>query len=654
MKISSLLLPLILLTHLIACDDSTGGPKQAQPSAVHSTLTAAPVTYSPEAGAFVTEVTVTVLDEDETPLSGVWVSLLMPNGSATADATAVLTDAGGEAVIGVTDHHFETVTVQALASRTAPVDPETAVTLDASALVAFTATLTVTADGAAAYTHENAAFPLRLSLQDGVGPVEAAELEYLPAFNGVTVDPLALTTDAAGEAAFTATAIMTGAFDFSFELEGIIEPITATAALPGLVIGGELLDAMSFPAFLNPRVGVFGVQVFGGTPVILGELAGSVPADLLAEDPAYELQLPIAPPTEWLTAVEGGVLLGYFPPALYNDANNNGAWDEDEFLCAVHGTPGALVFVHPGTAQDPPMVGWTFLDALEENPQVIPWDTAAPAQDMLIVSAPVRVPEVRGPVGVTAGTDNVRVAFAVVDAPTFMQMADDGENPWLLLFDPAHSASLLDVAVADGEFAGVTADPLAVLDSATVEAWSLTQELGPGFPLTQMLILPYAYVDVDVDGHLTEGDQVAGTLAPPYGANWHFSYILDLPRIVAFFSTDALFLHAGWNWWASPTEYAVTQVIVNLPGFPILQVDGEVPADLTDIDFAVYAPGAGDEDPPKATGRFASGGDTDLVNITECVGCDLITVGDVLRVTEVLPETTFVDWAEPIRIGSFQ
>ncbi len=653
MKPFRLLLPIFLLAHLIACDDSSSGPKQAQPSAVLSTLSASPVTYSPEAGAFVTEVTVTVVDEDGSPLSGVWVSLVLQDGAATADATAVLTDAAGEAVIGVTDHHLETVTVSALASRVTPIDPETAVTLDATAQLSFTVALTVEADGEAAYTHEDAAFPLRLRLEDAVGPVEAADLEYLPAFNGVTVDPLALTTDADGEAAFTATAIMTGTFDFSFELEGIVEPISATTTLPGLTIGGELLEAMSFPEFLNPRVGVFGVQVFGGTPVILGELPGSVPADPLAAEASYELQLPIAPPTEWLTAVEGGVLLGYFPPALYNDANDNGFWDEDEFLCAVHGTLGALVFVHPGTAQDPPMVGWTFLTALEENPQVIPWDTAALAQDMRIVSAPVRVPEVQGPVGVTAGTDNVRVAFAVVDAPTFMQLADEGENPWLLLFDPAHSASLLDVAVADGEFSGVTADPLAILDANTVEAWSLTQELGPGFPLTQLLILPYAYVDTDGDGHLSEGDGVAGTLAPPYGANWHFSYILDLPRIVAFFSTDALFLHAGWNWWASPTEYAITQVIVNLPGFPTLQVDDEVPADLTDIDFAVYAADAGDDDPPKATGRFASGGDTDLVNITECVGCELITVGDVLRVTEVLPETTFLDWSEPIRLGSF-
>jgi hypothetical protein len=652
MRILPCLLALTLLAWLPACDDSTSGPAQPQPDPTLSTVVAGPVRYSPEAGAFETEVTVTVLDEDARPISGVRVGLEL-TGFATADATEMMTDADGVAVVGVTSHHLETVTVSARVSHVSPIDPETAVLLDATATLAFTATLAISPDGDPVYSPGQAAFPLRLRLEDGVGPVAGADLFYQPAFNGVTLEHDELRTDPSGEAWFLATAIMEGTFDFSFELEGIVEPITAAADLLGPVISGEILEAMSYPAFLNPRVGVFGVQVFGGTPEILGELPGSVAVDMLAGDPAFSLHLPFAPPVEWLTPVDGGLLLGYFPPALYNDENDNGVWDEDEFLCAVHGTPGALVFVNPGTVEDPPFEGWNFLDALEENPQVIPWVEAASAQDMWVVSAPVRVPQVAGPVGVTAGTENARVAFAVVDAPTFMDMINEGENPWLLLFDPAHSTSLLDVAVVDGAFAGTTADPLAVLDAATVEAWSLTQELGPGFPLTQLLILPYLYLDVDGNERLSEGDGLAGTLAPPYGANWHFSYILDLPRVVAFFSTERLFMHAGWNWWASPTEYGVIQVIVNLPGFPTLQVDDDVPAGLVDIDFEVYAAGAGDDDPPKATGRFASGGAPDLVNVTECTGCGLITVGDTLRVVEVLHETTFLDWAEPIRLGVF-
>ncbi len=646
------LIALTLLAQVSACDDSSSGPKRPEPDPALSSVAAGPVRYSSEAGAFESEVTVTVLDADSRPISGVWVDLEL-TGFATADATEVLTDADGEAVVGVTSHHLETVTVSARVSHATPIDPETAVLLDATATLEFTATLAISPDGDPVYSPGQAAFPLRLRLEDGVGPVAGADLSYLPAFNGVTLEHDELRTDPSGEASFLATAIMEGSFDFSFELEGIVEPITASADLLGPVISGELLEAMSYPAFLNPRVGVFGVQVFGGTPAILGELPGSVAVDMLAGEPAFSLHLPFSPPVDWLTPVDGGLLLGYFPPALYNDTNNNGAWDEDEFLCAVHGAPGALVFVNPGTNQDPPFEGWNFLSALEENPQVIPWVEAASAQDMWVVSAPVRVPEVEGPVGLTAGTENARVAFAVVDAPTFMDLLNEGENPWVLLFDPAHSTSLLDVAVVDGAFAGATADPLAVLDSATVEAWSLTQELGPGFPLTQLLILPYLYLDADGNGRLSEGDGLAGTLAPPYGAEWHFSYILDLPRVVAFFSTDRLFLHAGWNWWASPTEYQVTQVIVNLPGFPTLQVDDDVPADLADIDFEVYAAGAGDDDPPKATGRFASGGAPDLVNVTDCVDCNLITVGDTLRVVEVLPETTFLDWAEPIRLGVF-
>jgi hypothetical protein len=652
MKILNSILMFLLLAGLAACDDSSGSPKQPQPSAGYSTLEAGPVTYSVEAGAFVTEVTVTVLDEKENPLAGVWVSLDLASGRATTDATEVLTDAQGQGVFEVTNHHLEVMTISALASRASPIDPETAVALDATAQVEFTASVALEVVGEAVYTPGTGTFAVRVTLTDPVGAVAGAALSYLPSFNGVTVEPGELTTDELGQDEFSATAILSGTFDFSFELDGIREPVNASLPLLGPEIGGDILDAMSFPVLFNPRVGVFAVQVFTGAPAILGELPGSVAVDTTAEDLGFLLNLPFAPAMEYLTPVDGGVLLGYFPAALYNDTNANGLWDEDEFICAVHGAPGALVYIDPGTATDPPTVGWNFLSALEENPQLLQWEDMALAQDMFIVSAPVRVPQVHGPV-VSAVTDGLRVSFAVVDAPTFMEMAENGENPWTLLFNPMYSESMLDEAVVDGEFSGTTADPLAILDASTAANWSLTQELGPGFPITQLLVLPFSYIDHDANGRLSEGDTLVGTLAPPYGATWHFSYMVDLPRILAFFATDRLFMHAGWNWWASPAEYGIEQVIVNLPGFPTLQVDEDVPSGLVDIDFEVYAPGAGDEDAPKATGRFASGGAPNLVNITGCTDCHLITVGDVLRVVEVLPETTFLDWSEPVRLGNF-
>ncbi|MBU1068393.1 Ig-like domain-containing protein [Myxococcota bacterium] len=652
MKILNGLLALLIFFGISACDDSSGAPKKPQPSAVFSTLEAGPVSYSVEDGAFVTEVTVTVRDEQENPLEGVFVSLDLASGRATTDATEIMTDALGQAVFGVINHHLEETTISALVSRVSPIDPETAVALDATALVDFTAAVSLELIGDAVYAPGSGSYTLRVTLTDPVGVVEGASLTYLPAFNGVTVDPEALTTDTIGQAAFSATAIIPGAMDFSFELEGIEEPLNTSAELLGPTIAGTVQEAMSFAELVHPRIGVFAVQVFSGTPEILGEIEGSVPLDTTAENFAYILHLPFAPPVEHLFPIEGGVLLGYFPPALYNDTNDNGVWDEDEFICAVHGAPGALVYIAPDTTTEPPAVGWNFLSALEEDPQLLIWDDVALLQDMAIVSAPVRVPEVGGPVTSTV-TEALRVSFAVVDGPTFMDMANNGENPWVLLFDPLYSASLLDAAVVDGEFAGMTADPLVILDAATAEAWSLTQELGAGFPLTQLLILPFSYLDLDGNGMLSEGDALVGTLAPPYGATWNFSYMIDLPRILAFFSTDRLFMHAGWNWWASPVEYAIDQVIPNLPDFPTLQVDDDVPADLVDIDFEVYAPDAADEDPPKAFGKFASGGSPNLVDITECTDCNLITVGDVLRVTEVLPDTTFVDWSETIRIGDF-
>jgi len=653
MKFLNGLIALLMLIHFTACDDSSSSPKKPQPSAVYSTVEAGPVSYSAGEGAFVTEVTVTIRDEQENPLEGVWVALDLASGQATTDATEVMTDAQGQAVFDVFDHHLESMTVSAMASRDSPMDPETAVALDATAPLDFTAAVSLELFGEAVYTPDSGNFLLRVTLTDPAGAVDGANLTYMPAFNGVTVDPLELTTDASGQADFSATAIMTGEFEFYFELEGIVEPLGTTAELLGPAIAGSILEAMSFAELLHPRVGVFAVQVFSGTPAILGELEGSVALDTTGASLEYVLHLPLAAPTEYLQPIDGGILLGYFPAALYNDTNENGLWDEDEFICAVHGSPGALVFIAPDTNPQPPNLGWNFLSALEENPQLLAWDDVALSQDMFITSAPVRVPEVSGPVDISGGAENVRIAFAVVDAPTFMDMVNNGENPWVLLYDAAHSAMLLDSAVVAGEFAGTTADPMVVLDSATTAAWSMTQELSPGFSVTQLLILPFSYVDVDTNGMFSEGDLLTGSLAPPYSAEWHFSYMVDLPRILAFFSTDQLFMHAGWNWWASPVEYDIEQVIPNLPGFPTLQVGKDVPAGLADIDFEVYAPDAADSDPPKAFGKFASGSAPNLVDITECTTCDQISVGDVLRVVEVLPDTTFVDWAEPVRIGPF-
>jgi len=219
-----------------------------------------------------------------------------------------------------------------------------------------------------------------------------------------------------------------------------------------------------------------------------------------------------------------------------------------------------------------------------------------------------------------------------------------------LVFDPAHAARLMDVPVTSMAFDGEAADPKVVLSAETLEAWSVSTPVAQGFELVQLPILAFTYVDSNGNGSLNEGaDMIATTLEPPFGVTWFITYIIDFPRIGGFFSTDHLWMHPGWNWIAIPKEYEIRQVVVNMPGFPTLQLNENVPAGLSDIRFEVLDPDTGDW---RASGTFESGTLADYVNITTCMDCDNIRVGDRLVVTEVISEATAIDWAEPMTFGA--
>ena len=74
-----------------------------------------------------------------------------------------------------------------------------------------------------------------------------------------------------------------------------------------------------------------------------------------------------------------------------------------------------------------------------------------------------------------------------------------GGDPWVLTFDPASSHQVLNMSVINGAFEGTVAYPLNGLEAASVEAWSLTQEIEPGVTIKYLPVLAFAYVDVDGD-----------------------------------------------------------------------------------------------------------------------------------------------------------
>lgn len=628
---------------LPACDDSSGGSKPAV-SPELSTVVAMPVRYDTERGAFVTQVTVTVVNVKEQPVAGASVYLDRSSENAIVNETEILTDAEGKAVFEVISHHIEDVEITAFEVKKTNNDAAVRTPLAEPVTIQFRAFLTIEPVSDPIYTAQSGTFALRLHLTDEVGDVAGAELAYQLMDNGLTLSPEEMVTNDSGVAEFTASTSRADTYGLDFQLAGIEEFLSTSVDLLGPAISGSISVGMSYPVFTNPRVGVFGLNIFEETPSIFGELPGSVPVDMNADEPAFQIHLPIVPPYDWLREVRAGIQAGYFPPALYNDDNENGMWDPEEFIIAAHGTPGALVFIYQPNVPDSPYAGWRFFEELGgRSAQTMPWETAAGAQDMLVTAAPVRTPQLSGTL--ETPQTNVRVAFYVVDGPLFFQRVQNGENPWTLIFDPAHSTSLLDVPVSSNAFAGEAADPMVLLDAGTLTAWSVTTPVANGFEIQLLAILPFSYVDTNGNGSLDSADMPATTLAPPYGVTWQISYIVDIPRIGGFFSTDHLWMHAGWNWIANPKEYEILQVIVNMPGFPTLQVDDTVPAGLSNISFEVLDPATGDV---KASGSFESGTMADYLHITECINCQDIQVGDRLRVTNEIPDTTFIDWDQPL------
>ncbi len=649
MKIISTALFVVVIT-ILAC--GVIAEEDYLPSRELSSIEAGPVYYCTEETALISEVTATIMDSNGEALPDVHVALSTGSDIVMFHEQELLTDSQGKAVFTVVSRHAEEAVISALASNSKPVVMGEAVKLEAKAHLVFDVSLRLEEMEDPRYSPGKGLFSFLLSLTDDVGAVEGAIIEYRTEVSDVVVDPVEIITDTSGQAEVDIAATTSGFFDLEFILQGLETPLVVEAPLLGPPVSGEIIEAMSFPEIHNPRVGVMGVRVSESEPRILGELKDSVAVDLSVENPEFVLHLPFQPPVEWLKEIDGGVLLGHFRLALYNDDNRNGRWDEEEYIIASSGALGNLVFVMPDGSEEHEREGWQFLEDIEQEAEFLPRKPTASSQTLRITTAPVREPELTGYLDYSTN-EQMRVRFSAVDAAAVILAVEEGRDFWSLLVDEEHSFPLLDEPVEDGSFSGYATDPVDVLDSDTLQSWSMTQEMGPSFDIEQLLILPVLYEDTEEYEGLEKKEQIAGSLRPPYGAQWHISYILDYPSIFGLFSPDKLWMHAGWNWWGVPVEHGIERVIENLPGFPTLQLDGEVPIDLAGISFDVRAPDAGDNEPPKANGRFASGGEPSLVDITACTGCARIAEGDVLRVTQVYSGAVFVDWSEPLTVGLY-
>ncbi|PKN47083.1 MAG: hypothetical protein CVU59_04055 [Deltaproteobacteria bacterium HGW-Deltaproteobacteria-17] len=539
-----------------ACESGSNEnkPGERRPVGPFSSIEAGPVRYSTQEGVFLAEVTVTIRDLQYQPFQGVRVQLDLSDGGATADATELVTDELGQVVFSLRNHHIEVMTVSAIASTGSAEDPGTTVTVDTPAILAFSAAVSLEPVGGAVYEPGLGRFQFRLTLTETAGVVDGGDLTCLPPADELSMDPGQMTTDASGQAVFTVTATTAGAYELSFGLAGIVEPLRAPVSLPGPSIGGSIERKMAYDTQMVPtRVGIFALQVSEGAPVILGEFAGIPVYTGYNNTFDYTLTLPFAPPPAYLLPTADGLRVGSFVAALYYDANRNDRWDPDEFIGAAHRIPGSLVYFAPDTDPAPPVAGWSFVRDFGLDPEVLPWDELAERQDMDITTAPVHGPVVRGTFsGDVPGS--LRVGFAIVDGPQLESILEAGADPWSLPFDPASSHQVLNMGIIDNAFEGTLDYPMTGLDAATVEAWSVTHEIKPGVSITYLPVMAFAYVDVDDDRKLSAGDTLAGIALAPDGVRWTFSYVLDMPRELGFMSPGSLFLHAGYNWWSAPAD----------------------------------------------------------------------------------------------------
>ncbi|MBU1241343.1 Ig-like domain-containing protein [Myxococcota bacterium] len=644
------LLFIMALFPFAACDDDSSGSKPA-PSPTLSTVDVAPSYYDTDDTALISEVTVTINDEDGNPMAGRFVFLHLSETDVTSDSTEVMTDEEGLATFRLSTGSLTETSITAYVGAQTGLTQETAVALDGTAVATFTMGVSGRLVDALAYTHLNGLFSMNIEVEDSLGGVEAALITVTPP-ETITLDATEATTDATGAAAFEATTAVTGIQTVDVEVAGIDHVFAVDLGFIGPMIGGNVSLGMSYPYFANPRAGAMAIRINETTGFeILGQLpGGSIIYDLPETGPWVSF-LPIVPDSSLLTRdTDSAMDVGIFILTIFNDSNDNGVHDQGEAIIASKSSDGVLVFLAPDDPEGAPLAGWGFLDALEENPTLLDWDTTHLDLNMTVYGAPVREPFVEGSV---AGppADNRRTTWYVIDSVAFFEAAQAG-NPFSVLLDPLASEVVLDAPIeADSTFSATAINPLEVLDAATINAWKYNMNMGGGETLSQLLILPVYYVDEDLSGDFNTGDTLSGFTRPPVGVEYNVSYILQYPLIYSLMSADQLWMHHGYNWWASPMDREVVTIAANGGNYD-LELDDTLPTGWVDVDFVIRPADADEDATPVAVGTFSTAG-TEFITTSTCTGCENATAGMKLVITENYERTEFLDWAGAFNLGPF-
>jgi len=578
-----------------------------------------------------------------------FVTLQIPSTDVTADATEAVTDLEGVATFILTSHRLTESVVSAVVGKVSGFLEKDSVPLDATAMATFNLAVTGAVTQALEYSHLNGRFSVTFTVSDDVGPVADTALT-LDATDGLTLDATEAVTDTDGVVTAEAVTAVSGLTAVDVTVPGIEDVFSVELGFTGPTIAGTAALGMSYPSLDNPRVGAMAIRVGGTSGLeILGQLEGGSLVTGLPGDGTWLDVLPIIPPSTLLSRDTAQAMnIGVFLLMIYNDSNNNGTRDNGEPIIASKTSGGVLVFLAPDDPETAPLAGWGLLDALEENPSILDWETASQELAITIYGAPVREPLVTGAVAGTAGDDR-RTAWYVVDSVAFFAAAEAG-NPFSVLLDPVASEIVLDAPIeADNTYSATALNPLDLLDPATLNSWKYVMPLGGGENLSQLLIVPMYYTDADLSGAYSAGDTFLGLTRPPVGAEWNVSYILQYPTIYSLMASDQLWMHNGYNWWASPLNRALVTVTANGPNWN-LELDDTLPDGWVDVDFVIRPADADEDATPVAAGTFSTNG-TEVITTTTCTGCGDVTAGMDLVIVENYERTTFLDWSESFNLG---
>jgi Bacterial Ig-like domain (group 1) len=651
-----IILLLLLSFTIISCDDSSGSSSPPTDLEI-STIEADPVLYSSEKKVLTSLVTVTINDSDGNPIEGKFVTIDSTDSEVSFNVSEIETDENGQALFMALSHRLETATITAYTSNNSEIDPLTADSLTKDATISFTMSLSSVVDQDS-YTFENGSFTGILTVEDSDGAVKDVDVTVKPP-EGFSMNISEITTDGSGEGLFPVETNLSGVVDFAFSVKGIDDDFILPLHFHGPDFTVNITNAMSSPSFQNPQLGIMALSIVDGEGLTIEGMIGQgvdLPTFALGDVQLNDIEtlqhfLPIIPPAEHLYANgDVGGDLGIFMLFTYNDVDGNNLWETGEPITGMKISDGVILFVDPSAPENAQLKGWMLIDNLGEEPNFEEFIDDMPTLDFEILSAPVNTPTIHGSIA-SNNLTNKRVNWFLVDGPAFYTAAQAG-NPFSILSNPNQYEVLFNAMVeADGSYEGAVTDPNDLIDSATMESWKIILPLGEGASISQLVILPIYYEDIDQNGDFNQDDTILGLSRPPVGGEWNISYIIDFPEELALFLADRLFIHYGFNWWAGPTEKSITSIVPNGSDFDIV-LDDNLPNGWVDVDFTIYESGASDDATPIANGTLSTDG-SNSITTSSCMGCAGVTTGMDLKITESYESTTFIDWAESFNMAPF-